>query len=352
MYYIIANYWVYFSSFSYCINTCIVLIEFTDKGFYCAQGNFYIDPWRAVQNAIITHAHSDHARYGNNVYIAHHDTVPLLKARLGAGIQTQGYAYYETFFNNGVAITLYPAGHIIGSAQIKIEYKGEVWVISGDYKIEVDGVSTPFEPVTCNYFISESTFGLPVYNWKPQATIFNDIQQWVTQCHALQRTPILYAYSLGKAQRLIQHLHKVVPNIYVHGAVFNMQEAIKQTSVNMPDVTKIDAVTDRNALLQGLVIAPGSVDGSGWFNKLIEPATGMCSGWMQSRGAMRRYNVDAGFVLSDHADWNGLIESIKATKCEKVFLTHGFTASMSRYLNETGIAADEVKTQFAVEDNE
>src|SRR5687767_15681366 len=153
------------------------LIEFSDKGLYCRQGDFYIDPWKPVDRAIITHAHSDHARWGSKYYLCHRQTKPLLRLRLGEN-NFQGVEWEETTDINGVKVSLHPAGHMIGSSQIRVEHKSEVWVVSGDYKIEDDGLSGKFEPVACNTFITESTFGLPIYNWKTQSEIFRDIQDW------------------------------------------------------------------------------------------------------------------------------------------------------------------------------
>ncbi|HMJ46095.1 MAG TPA: hypothetical protein VK498_02110, partial [Ferruginibacter sp.] len=172
------------------------LIEFTDKGLYCPQGNFYIDPWKPVDRAVITHAHSDHARPGHKYYLCHHFTKPLLQLRLGEN-NYETIGWNETVFMNGVAVSLYPAGHIIGSSQVRVEYNGEVWVFSGDYKTEHDGLSTSFEPVKCNSFISECTFGLPIYKWKSQDQIFADIKNWIYKNQEEKKISVFIAYSLG-----------------------------------------------------------------------------------------------------------------------------------------------------------
>ena len=201
------------------------LLTFTDKGIYCRQGDFYIDPWKPVARAVITHAHSDHARPGSSSYLCHHFTKPLLKLRLG-DVSVQSVEWGEPVFMNGVRVSLHPAGHIIGSSQIRVEYEGEVWVVSGDYKTENDGISGEMEIVPCDVFITESTFGLPIYKWKPQQELFYDIQNWIGKNREKGENSVLIAYSLGKAQRLLKGIGEISSNIYVHGAIWNVQEAL------------------------------------------------------------------------------------------------------------------------------
>ena len=325
------------------------LITFTDKGLYCAQGDFYIDPWRPVNRAVITHAHSDHARGGSNHYLCHRLTRPLLELRLGPG-DYQSMEWGDSLFLNGVKLSLHPAGHIIGSSQIRVEYKDEVWVVSGDYKTENDGLSGAFEPVRCHAFVTESTFSLPIYQWKPQKEIFGDIQNWVVKNKAAGRIPVLIAYSLGKAQRLLSCLQPVTSNIFVHGAVWNVHQALVNAGVALPEVKKIFLDAPKDSFRDGVVIAPSGAEESPWIKRFSPYEVGVCSGWMQVRGNFRRRNVDAGFALSDHADWSGLLSAIRATGAEKVFVTHGFQAALSRYLNEQGIEAAEVKTEFGEEE--
>lgn len=326
-----------------------MLIEFTDKGLYCTAGDFYIDPWRPVNKAVITHAHSDHARWGHQAYLSHQLTVPLLRARLGE----QNYAgvdWNESVFINGVQVSLHPAGHIIGSAQVRVEYQGETWVVSGDYKTENDGISGAFEPVPCNVFITESTFGLPIYNWQPQPVIFEQVRNWVLHNQQNKHNSVLIAYSLGKAQRLLKALEPLQQTVYVHGAVWNMQQALLSTGIALPPVERITPETPKEVFKSAIIIAPPSADGSPWMKRFTPYAVGVCSGWMQVRGNMRRRNADAGFALSDHADWPGLLSAVKATGAEKVFVTHGFQSAFSRYLNETGIWSAEVKTEYGGEE--
>lgn len=327
------------------------LIEFTEKGLFCRAGGFYIDPWRQVDRAVITHGHSDHARWGSKAYLCHTDTKPILQARLGPGYY-ETLSWNETAFINGVKISLHPAGHIIGSSQIRVEHEGEVWVVSGDYKLENDGLSGQFEPVKCHSFISECTFGLPIYKWKPQHQIFSDIQQWVLRNKAAGKSSLLFAYSLGKAQRLLPCLAEVTDRILVHGAVYNVHMALVNAGIRLPEVHRVGADTPKEWLKGAVVIAPSSAEGSPWMKKFAPVAVGVCSGWMNVRGAMRRRNADAGFALSDHADWDGLLQAVKATEAECIYVTHGFTAAFGRYLNENGFNAKEIKTEYGDDEAE
>lgn len=326
-----------------------MLIEFTNKGLYCTAGGFYIDPWLPVDKAVITHAHSDHARWGSKHYLCHHLTKPLLQLRLGDN-NYQSVEWNEPVDINGVRVSLHPAGHIIGSSQVRVEYQGEIWVVSGDYKTENDGLSGTFEPVPCHVFITESTFGLPIYNWKPQEEIFNTIRNWVLNNHAEGKTSVLMAYSLGKAQRLLPCIEATGLPVFLHGAVYNVHQALVNAGVLLPAVQRVQPDMPKETFKGNVIIAPGSADGTPWMKRFQPYSVGVCSGWMQVRGNVRRRNADAGFALSDHADWNGLLHTIKATGAQKVYVTHGFQSAFSRYLNETGIEAAEVKTEYGQEE--
>ncbi|MFL5741041.1 MAG: ligase-associated DNA damage response exonuclease [Flavisolibacter sp.] len=327
------------------------LIEFTDKGLYCREGDFYIDPWRPVDKAVITHAHSDHARWGSRFYFCHHDTKPLLQQRLGNN-QYQTAAWNEPIYMNGVRVTLFPAGHVIGSSQIRVEHQGEIWVVSGDYKWENDGLSGQFEPVKCHNFITESTFGLPIYNWKPQQEIYAGIQTWIRKNQDEGKTSVLIAYSLGKAQRLLLPIAEVTDRIFVHGAVYNIHMALVNAGWKLPEVKKVGPDTTKEDLKGAVVIAPSGAEGSPWLKRFIPYEIGLCSGWMQVRGNVRRKNADAGFILSDHADWNGLLKACRETEAECIYVTHGFQSVFSRYLSEIGVQAREIKTEYGEEESE
>ena len=327
----------------------MALITFTDQGLYCEVGQFDIDPWRPVDHAVITHAHSDHARWGSGHYLCHHDTLPILRLRLGT-IQAQSVAWGEPVYKNGVKISLHPAGHIIGSSQIRVEYKGEVYVVSGDYKTEPDGISGSFEPVRCHTFLTESTFALPIYQWEPQETMFSKIGQWITKNQQEGKTSVLIAYSLGKAQRILQAITPVTQNIFVHGAIWNTHKTLQDHGILLPDVQRVTPDIPKEKFRSSVVIAPPGATESSWMKRFQPYATAVCSGWMQVRGNFRRNNTDAGFALSDHADWKGLLSAIEATGATKVFVTHGFQSVLSRYLNEKGIEAAEVKTAYGEEE--
>jgi putative mRNA 3-end processing factor len=327
------------------------LIKFTNKGIYCEQGGFYIDPWQPVDLAVTTHGHADHVKWGNKAYLCHDLTRPILNQRLGPDLVIETLPYNKQVTINGVKLSLFPAGHVIGSSQIRLEYRGEICVVSGDYKVEYDGISTAFEPVKCHTFVSESTFGLPIYKWQPQDVIFKQIQNWVSDNHDKGKTSVLVAYSLGKAQRLIKNLADHC-QIYVHNSIANLNDGFIKAGVNLPETIRITPELKKETLQQGIVIVPPAMAEGKWIKTLQQAATGVCSGWMQVRAGRRWRSADAGFALSDHADWPGLLDAIKATEAEKVFVTHGFTATFSKYLNEIGIVSEEVKTQYGNEEEE
>lgn len=329
----------------------MTLISFTNKGIYCKQGNFYIDPWKPVNLAITTHGHSDHVKWGNQAYLCHVLSKPILNQRLGPGLNIQTLPYNKEISINGVKVSLFPAGHVIGSAQVRLEHKGEVCVVSGDYKTASDGISTAFEPVKCHTFVSESTFGLPIYKWQPQQVILDQIKNWISGNQDKNKTSVLVAYSLGKAQRLIRGLNGYSP-IYVHNSIANLNEAFIHAGVALPETIRISPDTKKEELQRGIVIVPPALAEGKWIKTLTNPATGICSGWMQVRAGRRWRSADAGFALSDHADWPGLLSAIRATEAEEVFVTHGYSAIFSRYLNEIGITAHEVKTQYGEETEE
>lgn len=320
------------------------LLAFNDKGIYCEVADVYLDPWKPVNNAIISHGHADHSRWGHKKYITHHTNVPIIKHRLGE-IEVAGKNWNETFTINGVKFSLHPAGHIIGSSQIRVEYKGEVWVFTGDYKTEDDGVAVPYEVVKCNTFITECTFGLPAFTWTPQAEVMKNINQWWQENKEDGRTSILFGYSLGKAQRLLKHLDPSIGKIYTHGAIENMTEVVRPL-IHLPETIRITRETKKDDLKGNMVLAPPSAHGSPWIRKMVPYVTGSASGWMAFRGARRRRAIDKGFVLSDHCDWEGLLNSINATGCEKVICTHGYTDIFSRYLCSLGYDARTEETQY------
>lgn len=321
------------------------LLSFDGKGIYCAQADVHIDPWKPVSKAFITHGHSDHARWGMGSYVCTNASVPILKHRLGK-VKIHGIAYGEAMMVNGVEFTFFPAGHVIGSAQIRVSYKGETWVVSGDYKLSNDGISEAFEPVKCHTFITESTFGLPVYRWDPQEQIYDRMNAWWKKNQAEGKVSIITAYSLGKAQRIIQNLDHSVGKIFTHGAIEATNRALRASGVPLLDTTHATANLDYKEYAGGLVIAPPSAVNSNWTKKFKDFRLGIASGWMQVRGARRRRAADIGFVLSDHADWNELNQAIALTEASEIYVTHGFSEIFSQYLIEQGYDAKVVKTAF------
>ena len=325
------------------------LIVERPEGLYCPPGGFYIDPWRPVDRAVITHAHADHARAGHGHYLAAEPGEGVLRARLG-DIELQTLAYGEAIEHHGVRLSLHPAGHVLGSAQVRLEHGGRVWVASGDYFASGVGddntTCTPFEPVRCDCFITESTFGLPIYRWRPQREVFADIDQWWRANADNGRASLLMGYSFGKAQRLLAGVDAAIGPIVVHGAVEPLNRAYRAAGVVLPPTFNVMEITDKALLKRALVIAPPSVHGSAWARRFGDASDAFASGWMQLRGARRRRGIDRGFVLSDHADWPGLQRAIEATGAERVIVTHGYEAVMVRWLSDQGLDAGAFRTEY------
>lgn len=334
----------------------ITVLTVNKNGIYCPQADLYIDPWKRVDTALITHAHADHSRWGMKRYVAHKDSVPVMKLRLGGTIKVRGVEFGESFSINGVKISFHPAGHIVGSAQIRLEYRGEIWVVSGDYKLEDDGLSPAFESVKCHSFITESTFGLPIYQWQPQEEIFAQINQWWRENAAEGKVSMLAGYSLGKAQRILQGLDQSIGTVFTHGAVENTNKVLRDHGIPLAPTTHANTIKDpkgrRKEIATSLVIAPPGAIGTSWSRRFEPYSTAVASGWMNTRAGRKRREADRGFVLSDHADWNGLNEAVKATGAEKIFVTHGSTEIYTKYLCEQGYDARILKTQFEGELNE
>jgi putative mRNA 3-end processing factor len=322
------------------------LIRLTERGLYCEAGAFHVDPWAAVDRAVVTHAHGDHVAWGCAAYLTSAEGRDVLQSRLGPDARVRGLPYGEAISLDGVQVSLHPAGHILGSAQVRIEHAGEVWVVSGDYKTDPDPTTTAFEPVRCHTFITESTFGLPVYRWPPQTEVLADINAWWRANQAAGKATLLYGYALGKSQRLLAGLDAAIGPIYTHGAVERMTSVYRAAGVPLPPTVhagSMDRGTDWSA---AVIIAPPSADGSTWTRRFAPYATGFASGWMLVRGARRGRSLDRGFPLSDHVDWPSLLAAIEATGAERVWVTHGFTGPVVRWLQERGLDARAVQTRF------
>ncbi len=312
------------------------LLRLTSSGWYCPQGDFYVDPTRPVSKAVITHAHADHAKMGSQHYLCTPLTAKLLEQRWEQTMEAQTPEYGQVTVVNGVRVSFHPAGHVPGSAQVRLEYKGEVTVITGDYKLEDDGLSTPFEPISCHTFISESTFALPVFQWQRQEVVIQQMLQWHQENTQKGMASLVHAYSLGKAQRLIVQLAPFVDRIWVHPAVAQLNPLIlpteMQQKVCLAEAGNIPASEAKDAF----IIAPPT----GKIHTGKTPCKqAFASGWMAVRGIKRRDNVDQGFVISDHADWPALLQACQQSQAEQVVLTHGYKDTLAQYLTENGQAA-------------
>jgi len=346
------------------------LLKPDERGLWCAAGGFHVDPWKPVPLALITHAHSDHARSGSARFVAAAASVPFLKLRLAAGSVIDGLAWGERVRFGDVWVSFHPAGHIRGSAQIRVESGDEVWVVSGDYKRASDPTCEAFEVVPCTTFITEATFGLPIYRWNRSEETAAEIADWWRECRERGRTAVLFTYSLGKAQRVLGELGALAGRetgaawmndrpVLLHGATLPLTEAYRADGVKMLpyEGATIDEVGRKRRKVEpgGLVIAPPSAAGSPWmrrFGAADDYETGFASGWMRVRGIRRRRGYDRGFVLSDHVDWPDLMRTVEETGAKRVLVTHGNSETVAAYLRERGLDAVPLQTGFASEEEE
>jgi putative mRNA 3-end processing factor len=300
---------------------------------------------------VITHAHADHARVGHGHYLAATPSQDVLQTRLGP-VNLQTLDYGEKIRHHGVTVSLHPAGHVLGSAQVRLEHGGQVWVASGDYKVAPDATCDAFEPVRCDVFITESTFGLPIYRWRPDVEVFADINTWWARNAAAGRASVLMCYSFGKAQRILSGVDASIGPIVVHSAVQSLNAAYRAAGVTLPPTLTVSEVTDKNQFNRALVLCPPSAAKGPWIKRFGDFSDAFASGWMQLRGARRRGGFDRGFVLSDHADWPGLMGAIGATGAERVIVTHGSIPVMVRYLQGQGLQAGSFQTEYGGEPEE
>jgi putative mRNA 3-end processing factor len=325
------------------------LLEVTASGLSCAAGDFFIDPWRRVERAVITHAHADHARSGCGRYLCAAPGKPVLRTRMGGNATIDALRYGETTSINGVTVSLHPAGHVLGSAQVRVEHKGQVWVVTGDYKLQADPTCAAYEPVACDVLITESTFGLPVYRWPDPAGVAAEINAWWRSNRDAGRTSVILAYALGKAQRIAALVDPEIGPIVAHGAVMKLVEAYRASGVRLPAIDRVPPRARRVGNGRALVIAPPSVLGSPWLKLFGESSVAVASGWMTVRGVRRRRAVEKGFVVSDHADFPGLLAAVEASRARRVLVTHGFADVMARLLRERGLDAAPLATRFTGE---
>lgn len=324
------------------------LLTLSPQGLFCPAGGFHIDPWRPVPRALVTHGHADHARPGMAAYLTTPQALPVIRHRLGP-ITAETLPYGQRRAINGVTVSFHPAGHVPGSAQIRVEHRGEVWVVSGDYKTEADGLAEAFEPVRCHSFITECTFGLPVFRWRPQPEVIAEIATWWAANAAAGKTSLLAAYSFGKAQRLLAALPPLGP-ILTHGAVEDVTQILRAQGYPLRTTTRVTAETSARTHPGALVLAPPSALATPWTRRFERAEAAMASGWMAVRGIRRRRGLGTGFALSDHADWDGLLDAIRATGASRVRATHGYTDPFARHLRDLGLQADSLQTEFSGDD--
>lgn len=328
------------------------VLTFTDRGIYCPAGDFYIDPWRPVDRAVLTHGHADHARPGMGHYLCTDAAKPVIQYRLGSKAQIETMAFGASCIIGHAKVSFHPAGHVPGSAQVRVEVGGEVWVASGDYKTVDDGLSEPFTPVKCHAFITECTFGMPIFKWTPQDVLARQINDWWSSNAAAGRTSVLGAYALGKAQRLLRTVDASIGPILTHGAIENTNAILRSQGIALPQTVLATPETNIKDHPGALILAPPGALDQPWARKFGPVSTAFASGWMAMRGVRRRRAMDTGFVVSDHADWDGLKDAIAATGAETIFVTHGYTSQFQRYLSEAGYDAHVVSTDYAGEEAE
>ncbi len=325
------------------------LIVRRPAGLYCPAGDFYIDPWRQVERAVITHAHADHARAGHRHYLCAQSGLGVLRARLGA-VEATGLAWGETLQVGGARVSLHPAGHILGSAQVRVEVAGQVWVAAGDYWFSTRGdrnpTCEPFEPLRCDCFITEATFGLPIYRWPPHAEVFDDLARWWQANAAAGEASLVGAYSLGKTQHVLAGLDAAAGPIYAHPSAEAINAAHVAEGVALPPLRDWRELEDPRCLRGALVVVPPSAQAPWRWQRAVRVREAFASGWMLQHGARHRAGLDRGFVLSDHADWPGLLAAVAATGCERVIVTHGDDAVLGRALAERGLRCGAFRTAF------
>ncbi|MBA2301583.1 MAG: ligase-associated DNA damage response exonuclease [Acidobacteria bacterium] len=326
------------------------MLKETAQGLYCPAGDFHIDPWEPVERALITHAHGDHARPGSAAYLCTPHTAGLLRRRLGADITLQTIDYGVPLAVGGVNVSFHPAGHVLGSAQIRIDASEGVWVVGGDYKRAPDPTCVPFEPVRCDTFITESTFGLPLYRWDDTALVLRDITSWWDANREAGRASVIFCYTLGKAQRLLAELSSVTDRpVYAHGMMLGMMDAYREAGVSLPPVKPVIEAGGRSnrATFAGeLVLAPLSARGTPWMRRLGTISDAFASGLMRVRGVRRQRAYDRGFVISDHADWPALLATIAETGASRVLATHGYAEPLARHLRAQGLDSGVIRTAW------
>lgn len=328
------------------------ILQVTDHGLHAPLGDFHVDPSRPVPFAVVTHAHMDHARPGCGRYLAPASSLPFLRLRLGEDAVIDTLREGEVARLGGLEVSFHPAGHVRGSAQVRIASEDAVWAVSGDYKRAPDPTAAPFEVIEADVFVTEATFALPIYRWPTTASVVEEIVDWWRGAREAGRTAVLFCYAFGKAQRLLAELAAVEPrrvdpgrHVWLHGAMLALTEAYRADGVEMIATRAVaDAPKDQD-WSGALVLAPPSARATPWMRRFGRATTGFASGWMQVRGRRRWRGVDRGFILSDHADWPALLDTIAATNARRVLTTHGFAEPLARHLREAGIDSRAIRTR-------
>jgi putative mRNA 3-end processing factor len=323
------------------------MLQETADGLYCPAGDFHVDPWGAVPRAVITHAHGDHARAGSSSYLCVDACGPLLKRRFGKDVVIETRSYGDVVTLGSTRLSFHPAGHILGSSQVRIEGPEGVWVVSGDYKRAVDPTCPPFEPVRCDTFVTESTFGLPIFHWDSSQELISQLLAWWDDNRAASRASVVFCYTLGKAQRILAELARVTDRrVLVHGAMMSMIEAYREAGVRMLDTSPLIERPRGSPTAGDLILAPLLARGTPWMRRLGEFSDAFASGTMRVRGAQRQRNVDRGLVLSDHADWPALLQTVHEVGASRVLATHGHAEAFARYLAAQGIDSGVIRTAW------
>ena len=322
------------------------LLERNPNGLYCAAGDFYVDPWNPVDRAVITHAHADHLVAGAKAYLCVRACETLLRARLGNDVAIESVEYGHAIERNAVRLAFHPAGHILGSAQVRIEYRGERCVVSGDYKLAADPTCAAFEPVRCQTFVTESTFGLPIFRWPEAGEVLGEIDQWWRGNQQAGKASVLFTYPLGKAQRVLAGIDFSIGPIYTHGSVEQFNRIYRESGVALPPTAYARSAPAKTDWSRALILAPPMPKTAPWLRRFGDFSTGLASGWVRIRGTRRRQSIDRGFVLSDHADWPALLTAIRASEAQSVWVTHGYRAPLARWLTENGIDAHAIEARY------
>lgn len=321
------------------------------NGLVGPDQKFHIDAWSPVPLNVVTHAHSDHTRPGSAEYWCTPNCAPIIRHRLGAEAKIRSIPYGEKIKFGDIWFSFHPAGHILGSAQVRLERGSDVWVFTGDYKRDEDPSCEPFEIVKCGTFITEATFALPIYRWEPSNRTAEKIVQWWDWCREEKLTALLFCYALGKAQRILAELLKFDRGpVYLHGAVDSLTRIYREQGVEMCETRTIGE--EKSGYEGQLVLAPPSAHRSPWMKRFPQVSTGFASGWMAVRGIRRQRGYERGFVLSDHADWESLLRTIRESECEKVYATHGNSETLARFVRENlGVEAEPLRTNFGEEED-